>query len=829
MMSTFLRPARLTPTGHPSTRFRTFLAGLTVAILTVLVTVGGASAHAELIRADPPANGLVIAPPSVLTLSFSEEVEMSDPAPTVRVLSSEGRELPATIRAGDGPRQLKVDVQGIENGSWTVAWTVTSATDGHTLSGSYVFRVGGGIPAGQATVEGERPAAWGVATRWITFLGAAVAAVAFLARLLFGAAADDPAMVRRRLAIGGGAAVVALIVTLLEPLLQWRFPPSGASATLDQTIRGMPDAWWVRPAALVALLVLTGLATTVLKRRISPAVAILGGALGLATLLGLALTSHAAGRETWSGLATASDAIHQWSTALWVGGLVWLVVLWLARPERTEGGAAQEVPLAIVRFSAIAFVLFLVALVTGVVNAGFVFPTEETSLPLGLGTRTLPALDRLWSSDYGWVLLVKLAVLIVPTALAIYHRLAIRRALARGVALAKGAFRISLRVEAIAAALVVLGGSVLAMSAPPVPEAARSLDTVVLAAFAIADQPEAADTPSPREIVHLTVDPAGAGDNTLSVRLTAADGSPSDVTDTRITITPESLSHATKGSAIPLVATGAPATFATESMDLSLDGWWRLTVRISRAGQQGTFAPFYLVLPDPNVHGFDAPPVPDNDPAAQQVFQRGLTTLTALTSMRREESINSGLDAFVLAEYAWVVGQDGAPGAFSALTAFSGSFVPRSDGSPPPPPTVNGYRTVTVGGTSWRQVGGEWVEIPVISYQPPAEWGSTFDGAQNFQLGTTEVVDGEECQIIFFHTPESASQAQAWFGWWVGKETGLVRRLVMVANVHYMVWQNHDFNQPITIEPPAVVNGTPVASPAASPEPAPMGAATPQG
>ncbi|MGC4105646.1 MAG: copper resistance protein CopC [Thermomicrobiales bacterium] len=817
-----LRPAHPMPTSRTSVLVWPVLAGLAIAILTLLLTLSGASAHAELIRSDPPANGLVIAPPTELTLFFSEEVEMSDPAPIIRVLSSEGRELPATVRPGDNPRQLIVEVQGVDNGSWTVAWTVTSATDGHTLSGSYVFRVGGGIPAGQATVEGQRPAVWGVATRWITFLGAAIAAVAFLARFMFGPAADDPTVVRRRLTNVGIAAAVALVATALEPVFQWIFPPAGARASIGQTIRGMPDAWWIRPATLIALLVVTGLVLTVFRRTITAPVAILGGALGLATLLGLSLTSHAAGRETWSAVATTSDVIHQWSTALWVGGLVWLVVLWFSRPATGDEAVSETavvVPLAIVRFSAIAFVLFLVALVTGVVNAGFVFPTKETGLPFGLGTRNVPEIDRLWSSDYGWVLLVKLAVLVVPTALAIYHRQAIRRALARGVALAKDAFRLSLRVEAIMAALVVLGGSVLAMSAPPAPEAANTLDRVVLAAFAVSDQPEVTDSqaqPS-SEIVHLTVDPAGEGDNTLSVRLTTADGAASAVTDTRVSITPESLSHATKGSAIALAAAPGTATFTTESMDLSLDGWWRLTVRINRASQQGTVAEFYLLLPDPNVHGFDAPTVPRNDPDAQQVFQRGLTTLTSLTSMRRQEAINSGLDAFVMADYAWVVGQGGQPNAFTGLTAFSGSFVNRPDGSPPAPPTVNSYRTVTVGDQSWRQIDQAWVSIPVIQYQPPAEWDETFAGAQNFQMGSTEVIDGEECQIIFFHTPETSSQAQAWFGWWVGKDTGQVHRLVMVANVHYMVWENSDFNQPIDIQPPVNAAGTPVASPVASP------------
>lgn len=820
MRTTFVPSRTLQPRRHIFA-IGPLLIGIAVILLTILaVSPRTTLAHAELVRADPPVNGLVIAPPSQLTLSFSEEVEPNDPAPAVRVLSSDGRELPATVHVGSNPRQLVVDVQGIENGTWTVAWTVTSATDGHTLSGSYVFRVGGGIPAGQATVEGERPAVWGVATRWITFLGAAIAAVAWLAGSLFGSRANAPEMMRRRISIGIATGSIAFVATILEPIFQWIFPPSGARATIRQTVAGMPDAWWIRPIALVLLIVLGVLAWYAMKRRIVAPVAILGGLLGLGALLGLSFTSHAAGRETWSSYATASDVLHQWSTALWVGGLFWLVVLWWGAAEANgadSGTVSTGVPLSLRRFSGIALILFIVALVTGVINAGFVFPMKETALPLGLGTRNVPEVRRLWSSDYGWVLLVKLIVLLVPFGLAVYHRRAIQRAVSRGMGLAQGAFRVSLRLEAITAALVVLGGSVMAMSAPPSPEASNTLDRVVLAAFATSDQTSVADTQAPREIVHLTVDPVDQGDNTLSVRLTHADGSLSDVTDTRVTITPESLSHGTKGSAIPLTATSAPAIFSTESMDLSLDGWWRLTVRINRASQQGTEASFYLLLPDPNVHGFDAPPSPKNDPTAQDFFERGMTTTTALISIQRTEWISSGMDAFVLSNYIWVVGQNGAPNAFSAQTAYAASFVNRSDGSPPPAPTENGSYAISIGDEAWRRVGDTWASTPPIQYELPAEWGSTFAGAEQFQMGPTEVIDGEECQIIFFHTPESDSQAEAWFGWWVGKETGYVRRLVMVANVHYMIWDNTGFNEPITITPPVNAEGTPVATPEASP------------
>lgn len=107
-----------------------------------------------------------------------------------------------------------------------------------------------------------------MATRWLTFLGAAVAGGGFLfARILLGR--DDPGnrTGRRRNAVIAGGALLALLASFAEPVLQTRWPPAGTLApTLTEAIDGVPEAWWLRPAALTSMLLL-GL-TLLLRRRV---------------------------------------------------------------------------------------------------------------------------------------------------------------------------------------------------------------------------------------------------------------------------------------------------------------------------------------------------------------------------------------------------------------------------------------------------------------------------------------------------------------------------------------------------------------------------------
>jgi copper transport protein len=418
-----------------------------------------AAAHAQLVKSAPPADALLAVPPRQIDLFMSERVATVEGSPAVKVLDENGRAVttgPATVDPSS-QTHITASVDGISTGTFTVVWTATSADDGHTLTGTFAFRVGGTDRApGAATTEGERPRPWAVATRWITFLGAGVAAAVFLFRSL-GLFSADPRSrgERRRMLLAAGAAVIALIATALEPVLQGRFPAAGVSkASVGDAISALPSAWWLRaPGLAVAASLALGLMRMPGRRQPPRWLGFVGAAAALIAILGLALTTHTAARESWRPAAIASIVAHEWGGALWAGGLICLAV---SLPGRTDDGWDDG---AIRRFSKFAMVMVAVLGIAGLVNAGLIFPT----------------VNSVWKSDFGRVLIVKTAVLLGALALAAWHWLTIRR----GVTRLGQALRATIRFETGLVAAVVLGGTILALVAPPVkaplPAAARSM------------------------------------------------------------------------------------------------------------------------------------------------------------------------------------------------------------------------------------------------------------------------------------------------------------------------------------------------------------------
>ncbi|MDQ3442763.1 MAG: copper resistance protein CopC, partial [Chloroflexota bacterium] len=282
---------------------------------------GNAGAHAELIRSDPPTDGLSVTSPDQLTMTFTEEVVRNSPAPNITLLDETGTIVGADslpIAESGDPRTVVAEIPDLNRGIYTVSWTVTSATDGHALSGAYAFRVGGGLPPGLANTSEATPAPWAVATRWLTFLGASVAA----GLLLFGQAltierANEPSWIRNRSRFVLAGSLMALIATLAEPVVQWLRYDNAASVSPGVTLESLPEGWWWRPALLIPLTLLTLSIAMPWRGRVPRLATWLGSGLALGSLLGLSLTSHAAGRETYRNVAVATDFVHQVSVALW--------------------------------------------------------------------------------------------------------------------------------------------------------------------------------------------------------------------------------------------------------------------------------------------------------------------------------------------------------------------------------------------------------------------------------------------------------------------------------------------------------------------------------
>ena len=123
---------------------RTF-ATTVIALTLWWIGAGVASAHTGLVSSDPSADATVAMSPSVITLTFNEEIKPT--FATVVVNSADGRNWIVGSPRVEGPRiTATIGSNRPTSGVYTVGYRVVSA-DGHPVSGSYKFTIAG-APAG---------------------------------------------------------------------------------------------------------------------------------------------------------------------------------------------------------------------------------------------------------------------------------------------------------------------------------------------------------------------------------------------------------------------------------------------------------------------------------------------------------------------------------------------------------------------------------------------------------------------------------------------------------------------------------------------------------
>ncbi|HEX3721761.1 MAG TPA: CopD family protein, partial [Nitrolancea sp.] len=396
------------------------------------------------------------------------------------------------------------------------------------------------------------------------------------------------------------------------------------------------------------------------------------------------------------------------------------------------------------RFSRLAVILAPLAIASGALMAGV----------------TLPSVSSLWESSYGKILLLKVVFVIGIGIFAWLNRRTVRS----GVALATKFVR-SLRVEMSFGVVAILAASALSLWAPP--QAAKIVPL----------QLSVATTDS--QTAHVVLTPVRDGTNHLDAWLTDAQGRP--VTGMSSVAAGFSLIERPIDLPDQLLKAGAGNRWSTSDVPLTVQGWWRLNLIFFKGGGSPVNAQFYFMIPDPTLVGGLAHR--STDSTAQGIFQSAITTMGTMTSMRTTQTLSDGIGNSVQTTY-----QYAAPNKFAYQTSSGGS-------------------TVTIGLDQWyRQGNGAWE----LSQRPdlfavPHTLTTYYNGASEFTLGRTETIDGELCQIITFSVPAQPGQGAAWYTWWVGTKTHLLRREAMVADHHYMLNNNDDFNTPITINAPVAV------------------------
>ncbi|KXK58520.1 cytochrome-c oxidase [Micromonospora rosaria] len=250
-----------------------------------------------------------------------------------------------------------------------------------------------------------------------------------------------------------------------------------------------------------ALLVQAGLALTVAvvaRAGVSRGLAAVVAALALVGVVPPAFTGHAAGAGNHQ-VAVTSLALHVLGAAVWVGGLAALLVI---RRSRHLADAAA-------RYSRLALACFVAVTVSGLTNAAV----------------RLGAVEELWRSRYGWLLLGKVAALVVVGVLGAVHRMRTLPALRAGRGRSFG--RLAAGELVVFAATV---GLSVALSRSPTPagEPADADPRTELLGFPMPGPPTAANLlgqPLP-DMVLLTVAVAGIGGYLAGVRRLRRAGHP---------------------------------------------------------------------------------------------------------------------------------------------------------------------------------------------------------------------------------------------------------------------------------------------------------------
>lgn len=228
--------------------------------------------------------------------------------------------------------------------------------------------------------------------------------------------------VRKALGVAGASAATWAVLSVLQVVLRYS---SISSTPITGPTFGDQLGLFVSQVSLgrnyLAIIVVAALTSAAALAVRSATGAMWAAALALVAIAMQANTGHAAGAVSHE-LAVSSMFLHLAGAALWVGGLGTLAVV------RVRGGLGRaDFAASVARYSAIALWCYVAVAVSGIANAS-------------IRVDTLAGL----TTDYGILLLTKLALLLVLGAVGFAHRELVVRRLSGPTAVARpGADRTS--------------------------------------------------------------------------------------------------------------------------------------------------------------------------------------------------------------------------------------------------------------------------------------------------------------------------------------------------------------------------------------------------
>ena len=522
-----------------------------------LVVAPAALAHATLVSSTPSDGAVLARAPKQVVLAFNEPVESA--LGSVRVYDGRLDRVDDGATTKPEPNEVAVGLRsGLPRGTYTVAWRVISA-DSHPVHGAFVFSVGQPSAGGAGVVEqvlagqaGSKDVdlVFGV----IRFLNLALILLcAGGAIVLAWVLKAEHASVGRPLwpVLSVAALLLALVSVAGIGLEGAQASGLGLGSALRPSLFGdvvdtrFGRVWLVRAGLALAFALLAALALR--RERQRSAFAWYAVALGAALALTPALSGHARVEGT---LGVVSDWVHVLAASAWTGGLAFvLLALLLASGDRWEL-ARRIVP----RFSALAVISVALLLIAGVVS-GF------------LEVRTW---SGLWSTTYGQLLLVKVALVVPLLCLGLFNnRISVPR-LRSGAASAREQRHFLATVGVELAVMVVIVGVTAALVA----------ETPAKAQQSVSAGPVSRDVSVGPFDLDVLVDPARTGPNAIHITvLQRATGQLADVDEIRVAA---SLPAAGLGPLRFKTTPAGPGHVIVSGATFPVAGDWKLEVDVRR-------------------------------------------------------------------------------------------------------------------------------------------------------------------------------------------------------------------------------------------------------
>ncbi|MFI6336194.1 copper resistance CopC/CopD family protein [Streptomyces sp. NPDC050535] len=404
-------------------RIRTLLLLFLAVAGALLAGAAPASAHAALTGSNPTQGSVVDKAPTQISLTFSEQIALSDGA--LQVLDPKGERVDTGRATNPSGTTYAVKLHsGLPDGTFTVTYQVVSA-DSHPVSGAFTFSIG--APSQTSVAVSAQEVGGGVvgalyeAGRYLSYAGfiLLVGGAAFVLACWQRGAGVRPV---QRLVVAGWLALTTATLALL--LLRGSYVGSGKVGDIFNLTLLAEVLQTKSGAALVSRLLLLAAGALFIavlfgayvkrdeaagsgtdadgadlaqeKKDLTFGLAIGGAVVAAGLAATWAMAEHAsAGIQT--GIAMPVDVLHLLAVALWLGGLSTLLVALFRAPADAQIEAA-----AVQRFSRVAFASVITLVVTGIYQSW----------------RQVGSWSAFTDTTYGQLLLVKIGLVVVLVGIA---------------------------------------------------------------------------------------------------------------------------------------------------------------------------------------------------------------------------------------------------------------------------------------------------------------------------------------------------------------------------------------------------------------------------